>query len=241
MIIYFSGSLRLKEVNTINGNFGLLTSYVEQRKKKQLQINTDKKLFLDSGEYSVSTGKATIDINEYISFIKNHKSIFEVYANLDVIGDVIKTNQNQHHMEQKGLNPLPTFHYGSDYNELKLLIKKYSYIGLGGLVPIAMKKSKIIKHLDNCFSIIRDKCHIHGWGVTSKDILLRYPFYSVDSTSHIKSSAFRWEIYNVGTKMRRRKLRGSDSKILLKKNSIAMIKMTDEITKIWEKRGIVYE
>ena len=41
--------------------------------------------------------------------------------------------------------------------------------------------------------------------------------------------------------MRRRKLRGSDSKILLKKNSIAMIKMTDEITKIWEKRGIVYE
>ena len=123
----------------------------------------------------------------------------------------------------------------------KLLIKKYSYIGLGGLVPIAMKKSKIIKHLDNCFSIIRDKCHIHGWGVTSKDILLRYPFYSVDSTSHIKSSAFRWEIYNVGTKMRRRKLRGSDSKILLKKNSIAMIKMTDEITKIWEKRGIVYE
>ena len=241
MIIYFSGSLNCKKVNNINGEFGLLTSYIEQRKKKELKIPNSKKIFLDSGAYSVSTGKAVIDIDEYIEFINKYKSLFEVYANLDVIGNAKLTDRNQKYMESKGLKPLPTFHYGTDYNELNKMIKNYNYIGLGGLVPIAMKRKKMVRHLDNCFRIIKDKVKVHGWGITSRPLLFRYPFYSVDSTSHIKWSAFRWEIYNEGLKMKRKRMMGSENNVLLIKNTKAILQMVDEATNLWNKRGIKYD
>ena len=44
-------------------------------------------IFLDSGAYSVFTGKAKITIDEYIYFLKHHKHLFWRYINLDVIGD----------------------------------------------------------------------------------------------------------------------------------------------------------
>ena len=241
MIIYLSGSLNSKEVNAIEGNYGLLTSYIEQRKKKQIKIPKSKKIFLDSGAYSVSTGKAVIDIDEYISFIKKYKSMLTLYATLDVIGNAKQTERNQIYMESKNLKPLPTFHYGSKYKELKEMIKRYNYIGLGGLVPIAMKRKKMVKHLDNCFSIIKDKCKVHGWGVTSKPLLFRYPFYSVDSTSHIKSSAFRRIMYNEGLKLKGKRLMGSDGKVLLIKNTKAVLQMVNEATTLWEKRGVSWQ
>ena len=101
-----------------------------------------------------------------------------------------------------------------------------------------MKKNKMIKHLDNCFGIIKDKCKVHGWGITSKPLLFRYPFYSIDSTSHIKWSAFRWHIYNEGTKLKRKRLRGSDGKVLLIKNAKSILQMVNEATNLWAKRGI---
>ena len=125
MIMYFSGSLNDKDMSQSNKDFGLLTSYIEQRKKKKVTIPINKKIFLDSGAFSVSTGKAQVDIDEYIDFIKKHEDLFQIYANLDVIGDAKKTEQNQIYMEKKGLKPLPTFHYGSPYSELKKMIKKY--------------------------------------------------------------------------------------------------------------------
>ena len=140
--MYFSGYLTSPKITKVNGDYGLLTSYIEQRNKKQIVIPKDKNIFLDSGAYSVSTGKAIIDIDEYIKFIKKYKSLFSIYANLDVIGDYKKTKKNQTYMEGQGLKPLPTFHYGTDYKILRDMLKDYTYIGLGGLVPIAMHKKK---------------------------------------------------------------------------------------------------
>ena len=48
--------------------------------------NNKVELFLDSGAFSAFTQKVTIDIQEYIAFIKEHEDIIDVYANLDVIG-----------------------------------------------------------------------------------------------------------------------------------------------------------
>jgi len=147
-------------------------------------------LFLDSGAYSAYSQGISINLDDYIAFIKKNISSLNVYANLDVIGDPVKTWQNQRLMERAGLNPLPTFHYGANERWLrKYLDKGYDYIALGGMVPIS--NSHLVPWLDEIFEkyICDDKgmpkFKVHGFGLTSLVLMLRYPWYSVDSTTWI--------------------------------------------------------
>lgn len=146
-------------------------------------------LFLDSGAFSAWTKGAKIDIQEYIQFIKEHEDVINVYANLDVIGDASATYKNQQIMEEAGLSPLPVFHYGSSEKYLKRYLKKHSYISLGGMVPIST--SALVSWLDHIFTNYLTNTtgmpivKVHGFGLTSLRLMLRYPWYSVDSTSWI--------------------------------------------------------
>ena len=147
--------------------------------------------FLDSGAYSVSTVNAKINIDDYIGYIYNNLASYDIYATLDVIGDYNATIRNTNYMEKKGLNPLPVFHYNSPKEYLLQLIDKYDYIALGGLVPLAVKKKLLISWLDYCFSIIQyKKTKVHGFGINSKQILERYPFYSADSSSWLSMAKY---------------------------------------------------
>jgi hypothetical protein len=150
-------------------------------------------LFLDSGAFSAFSKGVDININEYISFIKDNEDYLEVYANLDVIGDAEATLKNQRIMEKKGLKPLPCFHYGDDIKYLKLYMQEHNYIALGGMVPISTKN--LILWLDEIFSYICDdkgmpKVKVHGFGLTSFDLMFRYPWYSIDSTSWVMTGRF---------------------------------------------------
>ncbi len=156
---------------------------IKQAKKEKNDIC----LFLDSGAYSAFTKGIKIDIYEYIDFIKKYHDKIEIYANLDVIGDAEATFENQKIMEKEGLNPLPCFHYGEDIKYLIRYIKDYDYIALGGMVPISSKD--LSYWLDNLFSsYIPAETKIHGFGLTSLKLMLRYPWYSVDSTSWVMTS-----------------------------------------------------
>ena len=163
--------------------------YITQ-KNKAMEKEKRVELFLDSGAYSAWSQNEEINIDDYIQFIKEHKDVIDVYANLDVIGDAEATWKNQLYMEKKGLKPLPVFHYGEDIKYLKMMLdKKYEYIGLGGMVPIST--GDLIHWLDNLFkNYLCDSkgmpiIKIHGFGLTSLKIMLRYPFFSVDSTSWV--------------------------------------------------------
>ena len=147
-------------------------------------------IFLDSGAFSAFTQNVSIDINEYISFIKEHEKYLSVYANLDVIGSAEGTWKNQRRMERAGLNPLPCFHYGEDIYWLqKYLDRNHDYIALGGMVPISSKDLKI--WLDEIWSnYLTDSkgmpvVKVHGFGLTSFNLMKRYPWWSVDSTSWV--------------------------------------------------------
>lgn len=146
-------------------------------------------LFLDSGAFSAWTRGITINLQEYIDFIKTNNEYLEHYAVLDVIGDPEATYRNQKEMESQGLKPIPCFHYGEDFKWLEFYINNYKYIALGGLV--GRPKAELTEHLDKSWEIICNtpksipKCKIHGFGITSIQFLLRYPWYSVDSTSWV--------------------------------------------------------
>lgn len=146
------------------------------------------KIFLDSGAYSAFTQGAEIDLDAYIVFIKKYERFLSIYANLDVIGDEHATLQNQQKMEEAGLSPIPTYHQGEPLSVLREFVKNYEYIALGGMVGLSPVTAKL--HLDKCFDIICDnhgnpKTKVHGFGITSYSLLMRYPWYSTDSTAWI--------------------------------------------------------
>ena len=149
-------------------------------------------LFLDSGAYSAWSKGIEIDIQEYISFIKEHEKYIDIYANLDVIGDAEATLQNQKIMEKAGLNPLPTFHQGEDFKYLEYYINNYDFIALGGMVRV--KTEPLREWLDQsykefiCKSDGYPRVKTHAFGMTSLKLMLRYPWYSVDSTSWVMTS-----------------------------------------------------
>lgn len=155
-------------------------------------------VFLDSGAFTAFTQGTVIDLDQYIEFIQENESWFTVYASLDVIGDWSKTRENLDRMTQVGLRPIPTFHYGSPVSELHRLCKEFSYIALGGLVPLA-SSGRLRPWLDLCFRCIRGywPIKVHLFGVTTQWVLERYPAFSSDSTSAVVGGGLgrvmRWE------------------------------------------------
>lgn len=147
-------------------------------------------LFLDSGAFSAWSQGKEIDIQEYIKFIKENEEVIDIYANLDVIGNAEATWNNQMIMEKEGLHPLPVYHFGENEKWLKKYLNKgYDYIALGGLV--GGTNSALTQWLDPIWrNYLTDskgypKVKIHGFGLTSFRLMLRYPWYSVDSTSWV--------------------------------------------------------
>lgn len=156
-------------------------------------------VFLDSGAFTAFTKKVDISVNEYCDFIKRNEDIIEkvggtLYASvLDGIGDPLLTYQNQVEMERQGVIPLPCFHYGEDERYLEYYIENYDYITLGGMVPISNKQ--LYYWLDRIWHEYltnedgSPKLKVHGFGLTVLPMMLRYPWYSVDSSSWVMSAA----------------------------------------------------
>lgn len=167
----------------------------------------DFRFFLDSGAYSAWSRGAEIDLDEYIEFIKANIERIDVYANLDCLAGkpgehstpamkeegAARSWENFLYMVNQGLSPLPVYHIGEDRKWLdKMLDFGCDYVGLGGLVGVPSAQRR--EWLDGVFDYICDergypKIKTHGFGMTSIPLIFRYPWYSVDSTSWIKTTA----------------------------------------------------
>jgi hypothetical protein len=174
--------------------FLLMVKY-EHYYKELEKVSKEKevKLFLDSGAFSAWTKGIQINIDEYIAFIKKWKKYIEVYANLDVIGDAEGTYKNQKYMEKRGLKPLPVFHLQDDFSWLEKYLKEgYDYIGIGGMAGKQTVGNRKY-FLDRLWDRITDKngypiIKAHGFGMTSINLIVKFPWYSVDSTSWLNAS-----------------------------------------------------
>lgn len=140
-------------------------------------------VFADSGGFSAMTQGAQIDVSEYAAWIKRYKHLFNTYANLDVIGDAGATLDNQHRLEDLGVEPIPVFHVNEDWTQLESYIEQYPYIALGGMVPYMRYTKKIMPWIIKAFKLAGDKSVFHGFGATSWEVIKNLPWYSVDSSS----------------------------------------------------------
>jgi len=154
------------------------------------------KIFCDSGAFSAHHNNTTVNIQDYINFIKKHDKEIETYANLDSIGSAEKTWINQKIMEDVGLKPIPVYHLGEPELYLKKCLE-YPYFAVGGIASKLTSPGGLGRNLDQLFMKICPKSNdfypthkIHGFGIATPQLLIKYPWYSVDTTSWAQYGRF---------------------------------------------------
>lgn len=138
-------------------------------------------IIIDSGAFSANTQGAAIDIDEYCQFIMETGAT--TYAALDVIGNAEATMRNTEYMQREYfLKPFPTFHMGSNIKHLERMLD-FPYIALGGMVF----GQGVERNCDVAWNLLLKRAkgiRVHGFGLTNIDLMARYPWYSVDSSSY---------------------------------------------------------
>jgi hypothetical protein len=150
-------------------------------------------ILMDSGAFSAMTKGEVIELDEYIEYIKKCGDNISAHISLDVIGDGDKTYDNWQYMRSKGLDPIPTYHLGTDPKYLQRYLKETDYIGLGGVAGVTT--SRTVRETFNALwnNYLTDKkglplCKIHGMGITDVRIVAGYPWYSIDSSTWLMTS-----------------------------------------------------
>lgn len=168
--------------------------YIGSGKQIRLIKEDNRKIFLDSGAFSMFTKGIKIPLEKYVEFIKNNSDIIEVASVMDGIGDPKLTFENQKKLEDMGAEVLPCFHYGEPVSYLEYYLEHYNHITLGGMVPISTPD--LYQWLDFIWENYLTDAEgypthkVHGFGLTILGLMKRYPWYSVDSTSWVLTGRF---------------------------------------------------
>jgi hypothetical protein len=91
-------------------------------------------ILLDSGAWSAYSKEKGIALTDYIKYIKENEQYINKYFSLDVIGDSDLSYWYWQIMREKGMKPIPVFHYLEDEKLLQKYANQTGYIGLGGTV-----------------------------------------------------------------------------------------------------------
>lgn len=174
--------------------------YVHKQRFVDEMRQNGAQVFLDSGAFSAYTLGIELSVKEYCDYIHRNKDIIRVEDGvlmasvLDGIGDPLQTWRNQLEMEYRGVKPLPCFHTNEDERYLEYYVANYEYITLGGMV--GAHKSALIKWLDRMWNNYlvdgagNPKVKVHGFGITTVDIMERYPWQSCDSSTWVQQTSF---------------------------------------------------
>ena len=151
--------------------------------------------FLDSGAFTAFTKGVEISPKIYSQYIQKYSHLFTVCSSLDAIGDPSKSYALLKELEDLGAVVSPVYHAREDISWLeKYLSEGYEYIFIGGMVPETTQWLK--GWLDDLFGgpLTNDNgtaaCKLHGFGLTDQQLMFRYPWHSVDSTSWLFTGAF---------------------------------------------------
>lgn len=159
-------------------------------------IRLKHELFLDSGAYSAFTKGKPVNLKDYGEFMLRQGHHFKYQANLDDIGDDGTISwDNMKKLEKMGCKPFPVFHYGDKPEYLlRMLDEGYPFLALGGLVGASNKVLQVwLDHVWGTYLTNPDgtaKTRVHGFGLTSQELMFRYPWYSVDSSSWVMKSIY---------------------------------------------------
>jgi hypothetical protein len=180
-----------------------LRSYWEIREFDGHTIDVyGKDLFIDSGAFSARTRGVEITPEDYGGFIKQYSDQIHAFANLDVIPSSWRmsdlavgaklTLENQKRLEDiTGRAPLPVFHKGEPIDYLHHYLENYDYICIGGLMnPVCLNRTFFEQVWQQNMKDGKPWRKLHAFGLSSHKLLLRFPWYSADSSSWLMSSKY---------------------------------------------------
>jgi hypothetical protein len=159
----------------------------------------DRTIFLDSGAFSASTQGIKIDVEHYGRYLNRFSDVVDVAANLDVIkaGHEKDSYDNLKKLENiVGRDVVLPVHHVRDKDRWlkKYLDEGYQHIALGGMVPESTPDLRsLLDRLWSQYLCNRNgtaKVKVHGFGLTTEELMNRYPWHSVDSTSWVKYASF---------------------------------------------------
>lgn len=151
-----------------------------------------KTIFLDSGAFSMFTQGIKVSLSDYAAYVKKGKDYIHIASNIDEIGSGHEEQswKNQKQLERFGAKIQPV-HHARDSDEWlqKYLAEGYDYIFLGGMVPESTPYLREwLDHIWGRYLTNKDgtaKTKVHGFGMTTFELMRRYPWYSVDSTTWV--------------------------------------------------------
>lgn len=136
-------------------------------------------------------------VDDYARFILKYKGAIDHYVNVDVINNPELTWRTQKYLEDEwGLNPVPVLHAHAPLKWVERYAEVgYDLIGLGG-VSLEGTGAGYTEWADSVFRILCPPpaylpiVKVHGFAMTSHEMLVRWPWWSVDSSSWAKAGGF---------------------------------------------------
>lgn len=139
-----------------------------------------------------------ITVNDFATVVNEYSDMIYGYFNLDVIGDAKASAYNFNQLKQlTGKSPIPVWHCDvinwreSDFELLNEMVNEdYEIIALGATVPLGknagpQRQNKVKEKLfEEIFKRHPEQCF--HWLGGSSDLLLKFPFFSADSSGWIQ-------------------------------------------------------
>lgn len=155
-------------------------------------------LYLDSGAFSVITGKKRISIREYATFLSKYGDLFDACFNLDDRFDDIEHNlNNQYYLEEvlshRSWKPVPVVHDAvNPMSEFRIYAENgYKSIALGSMGAEKKIPKKQIEEIVKTYPDIK----VHLFGQTNIKLLEKIRPYSADSAGWAHQAGKGGSIY----------------------------------------------
>lgn len=171
-------------------------------------------LFLDSGAHALYTKEVIWKehangydyyesrafkeyVDGYAKFLIERGKGVDFYANVDVIFRPDLSWKWLKYLEgEYGLSPVPVIHYGTPLKWVaKHLDAGYEFLGIGGLGQ-EVSADQYFGWADSVYAMLCPGLgglpivRTHGFAMTSYRLMVRYPWWSVDSVSWAKAAGF---------------------------------------------------
>jgi hypothetical protein len=123
-------------------------------------------------------------LDGYVDYVKRYGYLFDFHVTIDAIGHPGRTKEITKHLIQRGLKPIPVFHYGASYDFLEWMMAECGYVGIGGYAQ-ATSRSDFEHHCGRIFDMAgKDRSvKVHAFALLSISFMQRFPWYSVDATT----------------------------------------------------------
>lgn len=127
-------------------------------------------------------------LENYVAYVRKNSKHLDFCVGLDILFDPKRTYELWDELDKQGVKTLPVVHFGEDPAWLRKYMDRCEYLGIGGLGKGGANKYTYHKWARGVFKLLTDKhgkpkWKTHGFAMSSVDLMLTYPWTSVDSSS----------------------------------------------------------